>query len=72
MNGNELTRHLRDHPETGKAVVIAITGYGHDIDKKLTLASGFDHHLVKPVDTKKLLQSLPESASHENFRWDCS
>jgi CheY-like chemotaxis protein len=41
-------------------VLIAVTGYGWENDRRQTLASGFDHHLVKPVDTKKLAAILAE------------
>jgi CheY-like chemotaxis protein len=58
MDGNELAQHLRAQPETAKAVLIAVTGYGQEIDRKRTLAAGFDHHLVKPLDTRKLATIL--------------
>ncbi|GAC1411597.1 MAG: hypothetical protein NVSMB6_12980 [Burkholderiaceae bacterium] len=61
MDGNELAQHLRAQPETAKAVLIAVTGYGQDGDRKRTLAAGFDHHLVKPLDTKKLAMILAET-----------
>lgn len=54
IDGNELAQQLRAQPETAKVVLIAVTGYGQDKDREQTLAAGFDHHLVKPVDTKKL------------------
>lgn len=54
MDGNELAQQLRAQPETARAVLIAVTGYGQEKDREQTLAAGFDHHLVKPVDTKKL------------------
>ena len=54
MDGNRLAQALRSMPETATAVLIAITGYGQESDRRRTLAAGFDHHLVKPVDTRKL------------------
>lgn len=54
IDGNELARHLRAQPETGEAVLIALTGYGLAEDREQTSAAGFDHHLVKPIDTEKL------------------
>jgi CheY-like chemotaxis protein len=35
-------------------MLIAVTGYGQENDRKQTLAAGFDHHLVKPVDAREL------------------
>ncbi|MDB5823295.1 MAG: hybrid sensor histidine kinase/response regulator [Herminiimonas sp.] len=58
MDGNELAQRLRAMPQTAHSVLIAVTGYGQDSDRGQTLAAGFDHHLVKPVDTKKLLAIL--------------
>jgi CheY-like chemotaxis protein len=40
------------------ALLVAVTGYGQDSDRTKALAAGFDAHLVKPVDTGKLLQML--------------
>ncbi len=54
MDGNELARRLRRQPENAHSVMVAVTGYGQDSDRKQTLDSGFDHHLVKPVSTAKL------------------
>jgi CheY-like chemotaxis protein len=63
MDGNELARRLRAQPETAGALLIAVTGYGQDSDRQQALASGFDHHLVKPVSIDKLNALLAESAS---------
>jgi CheY-like chemotaxis protein len=41
-------------------LLIAITGYGQDQDRKQTKAAGFDHHLVKPADIQKLSAMLAE------------
>ncbi len=58
MDGNALARRLRAQPETAGAMLIAATGYGQDHDRDATRASGFDHHLVKPLDTTHLLALL--------------
>jgi CheY-like chemotaxis protein len=58
VDGNELARHLRARPEAVNAVLIALTGYGLPEDREKTAAAGFDHHLVKPVDTEKLYKIL--------------
>ena len=55
MDGNELARELRAHPETAGALLIAVTGYGQEGDRQAALDAGFHHHLVKPVDPEKLL-----------------
>ena len=58
MDGNELAQRLRAQPETAKSVLIAVTGYGQEHDRKRAMVAGFDHHLVKPVDTKRLATIL--------------
>ena len=60
MDGNELAQRLRAEPETARSVLIAVTGYGQEQDRQQTLAAGFDHHLVKPVDIQKLHRLLAE------------
>jgi PAS domain S-box-containing protein len=54
MDGNELARRLRADPATQDIVLVAVTGYGQEQDRKAALEAGFDHHLVKPVDMEKL------------------
>ena len=63
MDGNGLARRLQSQPKKSRCVLIAVTGYGQDGDKKNTLAAGFDHHLVKPVDAKKLASILAQIKS---------
>jgi CheY-like chemotaxis protein len=60
MDGNELARRLRAQAGTAHAVLIAVTGYGQESDRAQMMAAGFDHHLVKPVDTGKLAAILAD------------
>ena len=50
----------------GKAtVLIALTGWGQDEDRRRSREVGFDNHLVKPLDPDKLsamLAKLPAEA----------
>ncbi|MGI4844475.1 MAG: hybrid sensor histidine kinase/response regulator [Janthinobacterium lividum] len=54
MDGKELARRLRADPVTADALLVAVTGYGQDSDRRQIMAAGFDHHLVKPVDMERL------------------
>jgi CheY-like chemotaxis protein len=65
IDGNELARRLRAQPGNRHAVLVAVTGYGQDSDRLDALAAGFDHLLVKPVDTAKLFAILAEAGSSE-------
>jgi len=61
MDGYEIAERLRELPESARTVLVAITGYGQDEDRRRSREAGIDHHLVKPVspDTlHKLLDSL--------------
>jgi PAS domain S-box-containing protein len=54
MNGYEVARRLRQRPQSKDTLLIAMTGYGQDIDRQRSNQAGFDYHLVKPVDPEKL------------------
>jgi PAS domain S-box-containing protein len=54
MDGNELARRLRADGRTGAMVLVAVTGYGQECDRRTAFEAGFDHHLVKPVDMDRL------------------
>ena len=41
-------------------VLIALTGWGQDEDRRRTREAGFDHHMVKPVDPTQLIRILAE------------
>jgi len=60
IDGIELARRLRSRTETSRSVLIAVTGYGQDEDRKRTAEVGFDHHLVKPVDIRRLESILAQ------------
>jgi CheY-like chemotaxis protein len=49
MDGYEVARRLRLERELGHVVLVALTGYGRDQDKRQAAAAGFDSHLVKPA-----------------------
>lgn len=57
---SDLVRKLRTQDETSHAVLIALTDYESSIDPAQTLAAGFDHYLVKPVDLAILCKLLSE------------
>jgi PAS domain S-box-containing protein len=58
IDGIELARRLRAQPETAHSVLIAISGYGQDHDRRNAIEAGFAHHLVKPVEIERLAQLL--------------
>jgi signal transduction histidine kinase/ActR/RegA family two-component response regulator len=58
FDGNELARRLRRMPQTAGSVLVAMTGYGRQQDRDASQAAGFDHYLVKPVNTIQLSEIL--------------
>lgn len=48
------------HRELGEAAprLIALTGYGQASDRDKALSSGFDEHMVKPIDLDRLTRTL--------------
>ena len=62
MSGHEVARRMRLIPELKDAVFIAQTGWGQDEDRRRSAESGFEAHLVKPIDPaalEELLRRLP-------------
>src|SRR5262249_32453124 len=58
MNGYEAARRIRQQPWGKDVVLIAITGWGQEEDKRRALDAGFDHHLTKPVEGAALERLL--------------
>ena len=51
-----------EQPWGEDVVIVALTGWGQEEDRRRSREAGFDHHLVKPVEPaalEKLLAALP-------------
>jgi CheY-like chemotaxis protein len=59
LDGYALVARLRGMPKLAGAVLIAVTGYGREQDRRRCLEAGFDHHLLKPCDLVELRGLLP-------------
>lgn len=71
MDGYETAREWRRRFGTG-ARLFALTGYGSEEDRRRSLRSGFDGHLVKPV-TIEIIGALLADRDHENAgKHDCA
>lgn len=58
IDGYEVARQLRKHPDLGSVPLIAMTGFGDQPHLRRAREAGFDHFLVKPVayqDLEKVL-----------------
>jgi PAS domain S-box-containing protein len=54
-NGYEAAKLIRGEPWGRNMVLIALTGWGQEQDRRASREAGFDHHLVKPVDPQLLM-----------------
>ena len=63
MDGYEVARQMRRQDEDGPALLVAMTGYGQDEDRRRSRDAGFDRHLVKPVDLEHVEDLLAELAA---------
>ena len=54
QDGYEVARQLRQDPRFKNALLVAHSGYGQNHHRNASMAAGFDHHLVKPMDPSEL------------------
>ncbi|OAI57866.1 hypothetical protein AYO47_07360 [Planctomyces sp. SCGC AG-212-M04] len=64
MNGYDVAKRLRQEPWGRGALLVALTGWGLEEDRRRSQAAGFDFHLVKPVDLDSLRIVLAPPASN--------
>ena len=62
QDGKEVARAIRALPGGEHPVLIAITGWGQEADRREAIAAGFDHHLTKPVDPEHVLRLISTAA----------
>jgi len=58
LDGLEAARRIRKLPGASSFILIAITGWGNEDNKRETAEAGFDVHLVKPVDPTAIVNVL--------------
>jgi signal transduction histidine kinase/ActR/RegA family two-component response regulator len=66
MSGYEVAATLRADAANAGTTLVAVTGWGNDIDKRLAHEAGFDFHLTKPVHAGAIagvLHRLPRRAA---------
>ncbi len=56
MDGYEAARKIRTEQWGKDILLVALTGWGQDDDRKKSRDAGFDDHLVKPVDANVIQQ----------------
>jgi CheY-like chemotaxis protein len=63
LSGHDVCRHVREQSWGKDIVVIALTGWGQEEDRRKSQEAGFDGHLVKPVNYDELLELLSSLAN---------
>ncbi len=58
ITGYEVAEQLRLLPEFSRTLLVAVTGYGQEEDRRRSREAGFNHHLVKPVSPEMLHEVL--------------
>ncbi len=62
LNGHETAKRIREQPWDKRVVLVALTGWGQEEDRRMSDEAGFDAHLVKPIEPsalEMLLARLP-------------
>jgi CheY-like chemotaxis protein len=64
MSGYEAARRIRAQQRRDRLLLIALSGWGQEEDRRKSKAAGFDHHFVKPVDIDALTNLLAQHELH--------
>lgn len=71
ISGFEVAARLRSDSRCRSAVLVAVTGWGSDQDKRRAHAGGFDLHITKPISLEDLdavlLRASATGASRESY-----
>ena len=63
VDGYAVAARLRQEEVCRDTIIIAVTGYGQEDDRRRSRESGIDHHLLKPVSSGALLPLLSRSGT---------
>ena len=68
MDGYEVARRIRDTAGLEEIVLVALTGYGQEEDRRRASEAGFNHHLTKPTSLAALNDVLSARARFPPWR----
>lgn len=60
MSGHEFARRMRQDPQFAGTLLVALTGWGAEDDKRRSRDAGFDAHLIKPASIDEVLALLAQ------------
>ncbi|MEJ2619422.1 MAG: response regulator, partial [Candidatus Thiodiazotropha sp.] len=62
IDGYEACRRIRQKPWADRVLIVALTGWGQEEDRRKSQQAGFDHHLVKPINLSAINQLLAQTS----------
>jgi DNA-binding response OmpR family regulator len=65
LDGCEVAKQLRQQATLKGVVLVAVTGFADDEDKRRSAEAGFDHYLVKPANIGKLQEIVATVSERE-------
>jgi two-component system, chemotaxis family, CheB/CheR fusion protein len=66
LDGFEVARRASSKRQDGQPLLVALTGYGREEDRRAVHEAGFDVHVVKPFKLAELHAALAKAgAGHE-------
>lgn len=68
LSGYDVARRIRQQPWGRDVILVALTGWGQDEDRRRSQEAGFDFHIVKPVELAALEKLLAESGKESGSR----
>ncbi len=63
LSGYEVARRFRGHEKLASAMLVAVTGWGSDEDRRKASEAGFDVHLTKPIEMNAIESVLAKAAT---------
>ena len=67
LNGYEAARLIREQPWGKRIYLIALSGWGHHMDRQRTKEAGFDEHLTKPAKYETLAEVLDRLSADDSL-----
>jgi signal transduction histidine kinase len=62
MNGYEVAKAMRKDPVLTHCLLVALSGYGQEEDRRRSATAGIDHHLIKPANLNSLIELIGRHA----------
>jgi CheY-like chemotaxis protein len=67
MDGLSATKDLKTNPLTSHLTVVGLTAHAMKGDTEIAYKAGCDGYLIKPIDTRTLIESVNHFMAHENL-----